>query len=165
MPSNPIEVWKNQQKQTTVMLNNQKIRRTWPTQEQTMSQTCSALQAKCPTTTLCLSVFHPSPRSQSQLHSSKKSLTSSFHLSPLGRSTIPVQVVLQPRHCIDKDLDLNPDLVTYDWTQLILPLLCLSFSICKMGIRMCTHLVAMRRKYVKHLALCQAGCKFYLIRI
>lgn len=73
MPSNPMEVWKNQQEQTTMMLNNQKIRRTWPTQEQTMSQMCSALQAKYSTIILCLSAFHPSPRSQSQLHSSKKS--------------------------------------------------------------------------------------------
>lgn len=65
MPSNPVEVWRNQQDQTIVMLNNQKLRRTWPSQEQTMSQTCSDLQAKCPTIFLCLSAFQPSPGSQS----------------------------------------------------------------------------------------------------
>lgn len=50
-------------------------------------------------------------------------------------------------------------MIGYQWMLLSLYL---SFSICKMGIPMCTHLIAMIRKFIKHLALCLAGCKCWL---
>lgn len=43
-------------------------------------------------------------------------------LFPQEWSKVPVQGTLQPRYCIYKDSDLNPDPATCDWVQLTYPL-------------------------------------------
>lgn len=59
MSSNPVEVWKNRQDHTTMILNNWRIRGPdWPTGEQAMFLTGSPLHTKCPTITHCLSPIH-----------------------------------------------------------------------------------------------------------
>lgn len=86
-------------------------------------------------------------------------------LFPQEQSNVPVQGALQPRCCIYQDSDLNPDPATYDWYNWLILFVCLSFSIWKMRILMHTHLTARRKKYLKYLALCQAGRNIYLMRI
>lgn len=85
-------------------------------------------------------------------------VTSSF---PQEWSNVPVQGTLQPRYCIYKDSDSNPDPATCDWVQLTYPLCGSHFSICKMRILMCTHLTA-RRKIFKIFSTV-TGWKKYLL--
>lgn len=164
MTSSKTKVQKNQQDQTTMILNNQRIR---GRHESKSRLWCAHLSTKvshhhplefCPLSIFQESVLAPFFQEIFAL--------SSWHLLfPQEWSNVSVQGALQPRCCIYKIqiwIQTLQLMTRYNWLILFV---CLSSSICKMRILMCTHLTARRRKYLKYLALCQVGRNTYLMRI
>lgn len=149
-----MEVQKNQQDQTTMVLDNKRIR---GRHEHKPCLQCAHLTTK-------------------NVLTSFSAILPSTHLPGVSpSSTLPGNLWLNPGYIFlllrDGLMSLyrvpyNPDIAfTKTWIWILtlqlmigwnwfIVFLCLSFSICKMGLLMYPHLTARRRKYVKHLALC-----------
>lgn len=158
MTSSPMEVWENWQDQTTMVLNNERIRARYETKP-CFDRLTSAYQ-----------MFYHHGLLLYLLSISEESVLAPLFQEIFHLSSYIVFLLREGLMSLHR-LPYNPDIAFTKIRVWILTLqfiiecnwfiffLCLSFSICKMGMFLCTQVIARRRKYVKYLVLCLADKK------